>query len=305
MDVRELVRSLGGVATYGELRAILTRRELAAAIAEGHILKMSRGRYVLPSAGKAARMAQIMSGTVAVASAARAHGWKLAREPEKPWIAVRRNRKVKPLWRQVAHIVYADREGGVTTPLETVLDCARHLPWPNALAVADSALREGAVGIVELIATANGTRGPGSTQCRRVALEATRLAASPLESVLRALALDVPGLDVVPQLPIELPRFTAHPDLADPRLRILIEGDTWLHHGATPEAFNRDVERYTLLVADGWTVLRFLWADAIDKPDYVSEVLARVVGRAETAAAEREEAAAARRTEARRVTAPA
>ncbi len=37
----------------------------------------------------------------------------------------------------------SDVEGRVTTPLRTVIDCSRTLPFPEGLAVADSALRRG------------------------------------------------------------------------------------------------------------------------------------------------------------------
>ena len=67
---------------------------------------------------------------------------------------------------------------GVTSPLRTVLDCARRLPFSEALAVADSALRSGLVTEDELRLAAAGTRGPGCKNIRRAAAEATRYARS-------------------------------------------------------------------------------------------------------------------------------
>jgi hypothetical protein len=42
------------------------------------------------------------------------------------------------------------------------------------------------------------------------------------------------------------------------------------------------VRRYTLLVADGWQVLRFTWEDVMFRPDWVRQVLRRVVADART-----------------------
>ncbi|MDX6294410.1 MAG: hypothetical protein QOH50_3485, partial [Kribbellaceae bacterium] len=40
-----------------------------------------------------------------------------------------------------ADLSVAEREAGVTEPLRTVLDCARTLPFGEALAVADKAVQ--------------------------------------------------------------------------------------------------------------------------------------------------------------------
>lgn len=265
--------SLGG-ASYAELRQTFTARQITAAVTAGDLHRLARGRYVVHAAPLHQRVAHELSGTLAVTNAALEHGWKVAREPDRPWVSLPRNRKVTAAMRRRAHVIHTPARGRVTPPLQTVLDAARHLPFAEALAIADSALRAGDVGIVELYAAARGTRGPGAPACRRVAEEATSRADSPLESVLRALCLEV-GLEVTPQLAIELPTFTAHPDLVDEARRIVVEGDTWLHHGSRPEAFNRDVERYTLLTSHGWLVLRFLRQQAMDDPDFVRDCLRR------------------------------
>lgn len=270
-----MVMTLGGVATFGELRQAFSTREIAAAVTAGKIHRVARGRYVIHVAKEHQRVAQSMSGTLAVINAALHHGWKVAHQPDRPWVSLPRNRKVNDDMRTKAHIIHTAARGRATPPLQTVLDAARHLPFPDALAIAHSALRSGDVGIVELLAAAGATRGPGAPACRRVAELATPLAASPLEPVLRALCFEV-GFRVHPQVAVELPTFTAHPDLVDEELRIVVEGDTWLHHGSTPDKFNRDVERYTLMTSNGWLVLRFLWQQAMDDPDFVRDCLARV-----------------------------
>jgi very-short-patch-repair endonuclease len=270
-----VVMQLGGVARTEQLLAVCTWREIKAEVERGRIVRVGRGRYVLREASAAPRIAMQLGGALAGPSAAQAHGWRIAHEPDKPWVSFPRNRKLSAEQKALINHIRTAARGKVTSPLQTVLDCARRLPFPDALAIADSALRKGDVGIVELLAAAAGVRGKGAGSCRRVAEHASLLAASPLESVLRALALDV--LDVVPQVPIELPGFTAHPDLVDERLRIVLEADTWLFHGSTPEKFNRDVQRYTLLTAAGWLVLRFTYQEVMSDPAYVVDVLERAV----------------------------
>lgn len=58
----------------------------------------------------------------------------------------------------------AERRDGITSAVRTVLDCALKLPFDQALAVADSALRSGDVGRHELIQAATALRGPGSSR---------------------------------------------------------------------------------------------------------------------------------------------
>ena len=59
-------------------------------------------------------------------------------------------------------------------------------------------------------------------------------------------------------------RFVARIDAAYPELKLAIEVDGFEHH-STPDAFQRDRTRQNRLVALGWTVLRFTWADVVKR----------------------------------------
>ncbi len=107
-----------------------------------------------------------------------------------------------------------------------MLDCARHLPFDEALAIADSALRWGVVTAEEL--GAFGARGAGAAKVRRVLRCADARAANPFESVLRAHCLDA-GLEVEPQGALDLGTGVIHPDLVERRRRIALEADSWTH----------------------------------------------------------------------------
>lgn len=145
------------------------------------------------------------------------------------------------------------------------------LPFPAALAVADSALRHGDVDSDALVRAAAGIRGKGAAMARRVAEHASPLAANPFESVLRGIATDA-GLEVQPQSPISLGPVTVHPDVVVRGRRLVIEADSWEWHSGK-EAFARDCWRYTMLVVGGWVVLRLTWWQVMHDPDFVRTCL--------------------------------
>ena len=107
-----------------------------------------------------------------------------------------------------------------------------------------------------------------------MAREASGLAANPFESVLRAIALDVPGLDLRPQVVIAEGGWVGRPDLVDTERRLVVEAESFEFHGRRA-ALRRDCERYTALTLLGWTVLRFAWEHVMFEPAYVAECLRR------------------------------
>lgn len=130
-----------------------------------------------------------------------------------------------------AHLGPAERALRITGCLRTVIDCARTLSFDAALTMADSALRSGKVTARQLRQAAVKERGPGSAAVRRVAEHADGRAANPLESVLRAILLDIPGLSLRPQFEIAETGLYAIVDLAAPDRRLAIEADGYEHHG--------------------------------------------------------------------------
>ena len=98
------------------------------------------------------------------------------------------------------------------------------------------------------------------------------------ESVLRALAIEAGLTAIEPQVLIVLPRRKIRVDLADRRRRLVIEGDSYTHHG-TRTAFRAHCDRYNDLVAAGWTVLRFTWEHVMLRPEAVRRVIAETAAR--------------------------
>lgn len=281
MDPVQTLRTLGGVASMRDLVKLTSRRRVRAALADG-LIERSGPKLVLPEVGAHYRVAVGLAGVLSHLSAAQYWGWEVARPPEHAWVTVKRQRHLSSARREKVKVVYADLAEddvveGVTCPLRTVLDCAKRLPFDEALAVADSALRSGLVSYESLVAAAGRVRGRGRLACCEVAANATRLAANPFESVLRALVLEFPEFDVEPQGRIEARDLVLHPDLVDRANRIVFEADSHEFHTAKPD-HERDCERFTALGVAGWLVVRFSWEQVMLRPDYVRAVLGELAG---------------------------
>ena len=281
MSLAEALGRMGGTATRRALLRAAPRKDLEAGLAAGAIVRVARDRYALPGVTEAQRAAHRLTGVLVRRSACMEHGWELKTTPRRPEIAVPKNRKVstdrrKGVSLHRADLASKDVDGHVTAKHRTLEDCLRNLPFDEALAIADSALRHG-YSPLELRRLGAGARGPGSDQMRRVAREANGLAANPFESVARSIGLAVGGLDLRPQVSIYEPTFLGRPDLVDQRLRVVVECESFEFH-AGRDAFDRDVRRYTRLIAHGWLVLRFTYDDVMNHPVYVREILEVVVG---------------------------
>lgn len=262
----------GGWCTWRDLRDAHPRRAIERALREGSIIKVARNRYTLPTTVGARQEALRVGGIVSHLSAALLHGWPVKTVPDDTWVTLPRRRGALRMDVGGVHVHHSDlsdtdHEQRVTTPLRTVLDCARTLPFDEALAVADSALRSRKVGRRELRDAASRARGPGSIAVRRVAAHAHRGAANPFESVLRALTIEV-GLVMTPQLEVAEAGVYARVDLGNEELRLVIEAEGYETHG-TRKGLRRDCRRHTEFAVFGWASLRYAYEDAMFEQDWV------------------------------------
>lgn len=278
----EFMHRQGGITTTSRLRSAFSAREIRLALEAGVIVRDARGCYSLPTALEVRRAANRLHAVAVGRSAAAWWGWKIKNQPSRPELAVPRGRRVSPAdqhdhairWRTLAPEDV--HHGLVTSPARTVTDCSVSLPFDEALAVADSALRAGHVTRDELLEVAERVKRSGRLRALRVAQQADGRSMNPFESVLRAVSLDVPGLALVPQLAVRVGGRTIHPDLADPGLRIVAEADSYEFH-TTPRQIDVDCHRYTELTLDGWLVCRFSWPQTMHRQDWVRGVFARAV----------------------------
>jgi hypothetical protein len=146
VDVSDLLRDLGGVARRSTLLRVVERGDLQRAVAGGLVVRDARGLYALPDADEARRIAVRLGGVLCLTSAALDHGWAVKTVPGKPHVLVSRGRKLGPAARRLARLHVGDPASslvvdGVTGPELTLEQCLRGLPYDEALAVADSALR--------------------------------------------------------------------------------------------------------------------------------------------------------------------
>ena len=275
----EALQRLGGSATTADLADLTGRQALRGAYECGDVVRLARGRYALPGAPDPFVTATRLHAIVSHASAAQHWGLAVVAKPLAPHVTVGRHRS--GLGRQKAEVHWADLRpheisGRVTTPLRTVLDCERTMVFGEALAVTDSALRLGMVTRSELASSSAALRGAGRTKVLRVVASADPRAGSALESLLRAILIDAGLVGFVPQWQISGDGFAARVDLAHPELRIVLEADSFEHHGHR-SALVRDCRRYDELVVRGWLVLRFAWEQVVADPQWVAEMVIAAV----------------------------
>ena len=281
----DVLHRVGGTAGAADLVALCGRPALRRAVRDGSVVRLARGRYALPETPDPPRAAARVKGVVSHTSAAQYWRMAVLRAPDQPHVTIdpRRARvDGRGLVLHWAALPDCDVQEGVTTPLRTVLDCARTLDPAAALAVADSALRQWLIRASDLRAGAEAVRGVGRRSALWVAQHADPRAESPLESALRAAILRAGIRGFEPQVLIEEDGFRARVDLAHRQLRVVLEADSFEHHG-TRAALARDCRRYDELTVRGWRVLRFAWEHVMFKEEWVAATVGALVRPARSA----------------------
>jgi predicted transcriptional regulator of viral defense system len=139
-----VLTGLGCCATYGSLIERCGVREFRRALAAGKLRRISRGVYALPLSLSAVGTARSHRGVLSHESAALHWGFRMLNKPDLPHVTIPRNRRRRPSREKVVlHRADVPAIDDVTTPVRTLLDCARKLPFGEALTIADSALRTG------------------------------------------------------------------------------------------------------------------------------------------------------------------
>ena len=220
---------------------------------------------------------------------------------EMPAVHITRDRSAKarrgPRLQAHRAVMYQDEVcvvGGlrVTSIARTVVDCARLLPFENAVVLADAALERGLVGRAELerqlrrharvpgarsadavVAFADGRSSGVGTSRSRVLFRAAGFPAPELRFVVPDLA-DVAGAGSA----------AAESDFGYPGDRVLGEFDGWEEFGRllgpAPPGWRREPAiaaeraRHELLVASGWLVVRWTWADLARPADLITRMRA-------------------------------
>ncbi len=209
-----------------------------------------------------------MSALERLGGAARAHGLDLLQPPAEPHVrCARGSRLERP--RTVVHRRGRPAGERVVDVLTTVLDCARCLDLPDAVAVCDSALRRGLL-TAEDLSAAVGHLGRGDPRAR-LAAHADARSDSLLESVVRV-ELRLRGLPVRVQV--------AHEGVGRVDLLVggwlVVELDGFAFH-ADRAGFREDRRRDVELARRGRVVLRFTYEDVLRRRERLVDAVVDVL----------------------------
>ena len=156
------------------------------------------------------------------------------------------------------HDVIDHRGLRLTSPAQTFLDLAARQPEAELVAIGDALMRAGhlqSAALDERLQRAAGVRGV--VRARACAGLLDPGAASRPESLLRFWLI----ADGLPRPEVQIPIFdrwgreVAHADLGYSEWKVALEYEGRQH--AERVQFGRDVDRHSLMAADGWLVLRF------------------------------------------------
>ncbi|NEM07822.1 DUF559 domain-containing protein [Geodermatophilus normandii] len=255
------------VYTWAEARTAGARRRQVTA--DGR--RLTRGLYVSAAAedGLAARCqawTRLLPPDAAFGLGTAAALFGVQADPPPEVEVVLRPRPVQPQRRGLAVHVRDLRSEDVvetaglrvTSGAQTFLDLAQRLPPAELVAVGDALLRTGRLDTASLARRlGRAGRVRGVVRARDCAALLSPGAMSRPESLLRywLSTSDLPDPQV--QVPVldSRGRVVAHADLGYAEHRLAIEYEGRQHAEAVQ--FGRDVDRYSLMAAGGWLVLRF------------------------------------------------
>lgn len=289
MRWHELARTQGGVVTHAQLNATkLSNTGVARLLGTGELVRLTRGVYLAGGAPYSTR-ARLWSAVLAtrgtlVRSTAGLLWGVYDQEDAGIHVALPHARRVAvPSGVQVHRQVIPPREvrhqSGlpVTSRRWTVLDLLATEPYRRASRLADRAVQRGWIEPDDCIARVRSQpHRPGNTQLRRLADTLGDGAAAESERVLHRLLRRAGLRGWAANYPVwHDGELVGVVDVAVVDRRIAVEVDGMAYH-VDVDRFRDDRSRQNALVALGWTVLRFTWADLIERPGYVITSIQRL-----------------------------
>jgi hypothetical protein len=270
-ELERLLDDQQGVASSGQILAVITRRAFASALNTGSLERIWQGIYCRGEANDVLRLRglDLSCGTRVAAclgTAAAIHGFD-TEEPadfhvlSPPGSRLRSADGLVVHRRDGAPLVMVDGRR-VTSPAWTAVEVARNLRRPRALATLDAALRSEKCQRAELWRAAIEQAGRrGIVAVRDLIPLADGRAESPMESEARLAMID--GGLPIPELQYEvvdgygqLRRL----DFAWPGQRVALEYDGVDWHSG-PDAMRRDRARTAALMDVGWVVIAIVFED--------------------------------------------
>lgn len=156
-----------------------------------------------------------------------------------------------------------------TTRLETLLDCLGWLSFGASGALADRAIQQRWLTPRDVERRLEHQPGRwGNRQLRALLPHLGDGAAAESERRLHRLLRRGGVTGWTANLPFVVGGQRFEIDVAFPELRLAIEVDGRRYH-SEDERFQADRTKQNALIAAGWRVLRFTWADIVERPAYV------------------------------------
>jgi len=208
-----------------------------------------------------------VGGVLSCASAAQALSLPLLVPPVRTHVVVPRDHHTRSGMDIVMHRRSVLIDGFTTSLAQTGADCARCLPFVEAVVVLDALLAQG-VAAEDVLAL---LRSRGAPAARTAVLAADARAGSSGESVFRVAAAAA-GVHAVPQ--VYIPRVGRVDFLIDGWLVVEIDGLQYHNDG---KAFANDRRRDAELALQGYRVLRFTWVDVVNRTSWVVETVLSVL----------------------------
>lgn len=168
----------------------------------------------------------------------------------------------------------------VTSPVQTLVDCAKTLPLVAALCIADGALHRQLLTQHQAREALLNAQGKGVRACRRVAELMSPLAESPGETLTR-FALIQAGFEFVEQFWVYTSAGSFRADFMIKGLKLIIEFDGDVkYRDSTEQAVLAERKRERALQNEGWVVVRLEWKD-VQNPAVVEKLVRQGVQRAQ------------------------
>jgi hypothetical protein len=275
-DLEQLLASQQGIATSGQILAIISRRAFDSELKSGSLERIWQGIYCRGEPDDMLRLRglDLSCGTkvaTCLGTAAAMHGFD-TEEPRDlhvlspPGCRLRSADGLVVHRRDGAPLVMVDGRR-VTSPAWTAVEVARSLRRPRALATLDAALRSGTCSRADIWRAAIEQAGRrGIVAVRNLIALADPRSESPMESEARLAMID--GGLPTPELQYEVVDGNGELrrlDFAWPDQRVAVEYDGMDWHSG-PEAMKRDRRRQAALADIDWVVTGIVFEDVRYRP---------------------------------------
>lgn len=289
MHWTELTRAQGGAVTSAQLHQCgLTRDAIAHLVADGRLERAGQGLFIDVGAPRTYDtelwLAVLGTGGVLAFDTA-AHLWGLGPRPARVCVAVRAERHITlragvRVYRTPVPETDVTRLNGlpITSRRWTLLDVIGRMSPRDAQRLADRALQQAWITRADISDRLRSFPSrTGNKRLRLVLAQSEDGAAARSERKLHALLRRAGIEGWLPNYEVwHNGALVAVLDVALPERRLALEVDGWAFHSDV-DRFIGDRRRQNTLVAMGWTVLRFTWADLTQRPDLVARTIRQVL----------------------------